>query len=780
MPIKKNIWLLFYACLALGLVYLVASAYSRWEAIKTDAIVELAYLNRIFSSSLTLNFDQQEIMLDLLGHQLLAEDSKTSIADEQRMLDSILKQNHSLLAFGLANLDGEIVLGSSNLDLDRMPNLKQFENSRKSFLKAMELERMVLGRAYFLTALDDQVIPIRKGIRDNENRLVGMMTAGIKPRELLPQLDSIKLEGVDAMPYRLQIFHDYDFYYAFVSGTTENSQLREIIDTPIPAQYIQMLDQSARQQLGLGLEDLRDRSAPVVFSAPDRQGKTNLYSLNYLPKYQIWVNSIVARDFLLAQLWPSLIFYMITFLVVSGLAYFLFRQIARVEQRNHDELLRQASRDFLTGLKNRQFLRLAEAAWTGKGAAPFSVFFIDLDNFKNINDSHGHSYGDVLLKQVAQRLLSIFSDKDLVCRQGGDEFIVISHKCDEASIMRLASEVLESLASPYYVENYNFVMGASIGVAHFPTDGDSFETLFSAADTAMYKAKNVKNSFYIFSSQLHDELMETTDIQQALPKALEEGEFSLVYQPQVLDGQLPVGVEALIRWKNGDLGQVPPDRFIRVSEGNGMIIDIGHFVIDQSLYDLAEINRHHFGQNLGHHYQQSLDLSINVSIRQLQENGFTERLSASLTKYDFPANQLTLEITEGIFVDDLQYLIPVLHKIRSLGVKLSMDDFGTGYSSLSLLKQLPIDELKIDKSFIDNITTHNEDRLMVLNIIDIAQNLGIKVVAEGIEQGEQSRLLLELDCNLQQGYYYCGPVNFDQLIDYCEQSIWRFDNIAEN
>jgi diguanylate cyclase (GGDEF)-like protein len=753
-------------------VYLVASSYSRWEAIKTDAEIELAYLNRIFSSALTLSFDQHEIVLDLLGYQLLTEGSAANGVEAQKMLDGLLQQNRSLIAFGLANLDGEIVLGSSNLNLDRMPNLKQLENSRDSFLKAMEVERMVLGRAYYLNALEDLVIPIRKGIRDNDNRLLGMMTAGIRPRELLPQLEAMKFKRGDVIPYRLQIFHDYDFYYAFVSGTSENSQLREIIDTPIPAQHIQMLDQSVRQQLGLSLNDLRDRFSPVVFSATDSDGEVNFYSLVYLPKYQIWVNSIVARDQLLAQFWPSLAFYLMTFLIVTALAWSMFRQIALVEQKNHNKLLKQASQDFLTGLKNRQFLRLAEADWTGKGAAPFSVFFIDLDNFKNINDSHGHSYGDILLKQVSDRLLSIFSDQDLVCRQGGDEFIVISHKCDEASIMRLAAEVLESLASPYFVENFNFVMGASIGVSHFPADGDSFETLFSAADTAMYKAKNVKNSFYIFSSELRDELMETTDIQQALPQALAEGEFSLVYQPQVLNGQLPVGVEALIRWKNGELGQVPPDRFIRVSEGNGMIIDIGHFVIEQSLYDLSEIKRHH--------YCHELDLSINVSIRQLQENGFSERLAASLAKYEFPAHQLTLEITEGIFIDDLQYLIPVLHKIRGLGVKLSMDDFGTGYSSLSLLKQLPIDELKIDKSFIDNITTRNEDRLMVLNIIDIAQNLGIKVVAEGIEQEEQSRLLLELGCNLQQGYYYCGPVDLDLLTDYCEQSVWQFDNIVGN
>jgi len=771
-PLKKKIWLIYYAFLALGLVYLVVASYSKWQALKTDAMVELDYLNRILSSSLTLNFDQQEIMLELLGQQLLAEDSSADIDDARRLLDKILLQNNTLLALGLANLDGDIKVGSSNLNLDKMPNLKRYENSRNSFLKAMDVDRMVLGRTYFLPALDDVVIPIRKGIRDRENRLIGMMTAGIKPRELLPRLDTANRLQPQAMPYRLQIFHDQDHYYAFVSGITDKAQLSKVIDTPIADEDIRILDQSAREQLGFGLLGLRERTEPEVFFATDSSGVTRLHSLIYLPKYEIWSSSTLPLSALLSQLAQSIGFYLATFLIVFSLAYYMFCQISRAEQKNHDELLRQASQDFLTGLKNRQYLRLAEPHWVGKGAAPFSVFFIDLDNFKNINDSHGHSYGDALLQQVAERLLSIFSDKDLVCRQGGDEFIVISRTCDESGITNLAASVLQALASPYYVENYNFVMGASIGVSHFPADGDTFETLFSAADTAMYQAKNVKNSFFVFSSELRDRLMETTEIQQALPQALEDGEFSLVYQPQVLDGHIPVGVEALIRWKNGELGQVPPDRFIRISEGNGMIIDIGHFVMERALFDLADINRHH--------YCESLQLSINVSIRQLQENGFSERLAACLAKHEFPAHQLTLEITEGIFIDDLQYLIPVLNKIRDLGVKLSMDDFGTGYSSLSLLKQLPVDELKIDKSFIDNITTHNEDRLMVLNIIDIAQNLGIKVVAEGIEQEEQSNMLLELGCNLQQGYFYCGPVDLDRLVEYCEQSNWRFNQAAGN
>jgi diguanylate cyclase (GGDEF)-like protein len=768
--LKKNIWLIYYAFLAVGLLYLVATAYSRWQALESDAVVELAYLNRMMSSSLALNFDQQAIMLDLLGRQLLVDQSADSRAQAQASLDRILQQNKSLLAFGLANLDGEIVVGSSNLDLDKMPNLKQSEKSRKSFLKAMESEHMVLGRTYFLAALDEMIIPIRKGIRDADNRLIGVMTAGIRPVELLPQLDSIYHERANTMPYRLQLIHGEERYYAYVSGIQDSSRLREIIDNPIAADEIALLEQALREELGLGLAEVRNYSAPVVFMATGLDGVTQLRSLVYLPRYELWATASVPLRALIEQLWKSAIYYLVTFALLCLVAFYMFWQIATAEQKKHDELLRQASQDFLTGLKNRQYLRLAEPDWVSEGAAPFSVFFIDLDNFKNINDSHGHSYGDILLKEVAVRLLSIFSESDLVCRQGGDEFIVISRTCDEADITKLASEVLQSLASPYYVENYNFVMGASIGVAHYPADGDSFETLFSAADTAMYQAKNVKNSFYIFSRELRDELVETTNIQQALPQALDDGEFSLVYQPQVLDGQIPVGVEALIRWKNGELGQVPPDRFIRVSEGNGMIIDIGHFVIEQALYDLSDINRHH--------YCQTLELSINVSIRQLQENGYVERLSRSLEKFEFPPSLLTLEITEGIFVDDLQYLIPVLHKIRSLGVKLSMDDFGTGYSSLSLLKQLPIDELKIDKSFIDNIATRNEDRLMVLNIIDIAQNLGIKVVAEGIEQAEQSVLLLELGCNLQQGYFYSGPVELDQLIEYCEQSTWRFDQAA--
>jgi diguanylate cyclase (GGDEF)-like protein len=267
-----------------------------------------------------------------------------------------------------------------------------------------------------------------------------------------------------------------------------------------------MLDQSLQDQKGLSLEKLRSASAPVVFSAMDQDGVVNLHSMVYLPKYQLWSCSILPREFLLNKFYESLVFYVITFLIVFGLAFLMFRRIDAFEQKSRAQLIRQASQDFLTGLSNRQYLRIAEAQWIDGQDRPFAVFFIDLDNFKNINDSHGHSYGDILLKQVADRLLLICSDTDLVCRQGGDEFIVLSRSSDKASITKLARALLQAIAAPYYVEKYNFVMGASIGVARYPDDGGSFEELFSAADTAMYQAKNVKNSFNIFSGELRDQI----------------------------------------------------------------------------------------------------------------------------------------------------------------------------------------------------------------------------------------------------------------------------------
>jgi signal transduction histidine kinase len=306
--------------------------------LKQDAEIELAYLNHIFSSSVELNFDQQEIMLDLLGKQILATSGFANIAETREMLDGVLQGNESLIAFGLANLDGDITVGSSNLNLDKMPNLKKLENSRLTFLKAMQLDRLVLGRTYYLEALNDLVIPIRKSIRDNNHRLTGMMTAGIKPVELLPRLDSMERRTTDDAPYQLKIYHDMEFYYAYVSGISDKLILREIIDHPITAKILRSHDQALLVQHGYTREELKSRTSAVVYIAEDDDGETYLHSLLYLPKYQMWASSTLPRSYLVDQLILSIGFYLITFTIIYAFAYLLFRRFDRSEHLNRNKL----------------------------------------------------------------------------------------------------------------------------------------------------------------------------------------------------------------------------------------------------------------------------------------------------------------------------------------------------------------------------------------------------------------------------------------------------------
>ena len=484
-----------------------------------------------------------------------------------------------------------------------------------------------------------------------------------------------------------------------------------------------------------------------------------MYSLSYLADYKLWSIILVPKSRLFDQLISSITQYTITFLFVFSVIYFLFRYIHQFEQRNRKQLINQANQDFLTGLSNRLYLKYVEPRWVHEKASPFSVFFMDLDNFKNINDSYGHSYGDMILKQVAIRLLSIFSEKSLVCRQGGDEFIILCKKTSQKSLDEIASKVLNTISRPYEIDNYLFTIGASIGICRYPIDGENFDSLFSAADTAMYQAKNNQHNYFIFTNELKQQLDQKSAIEQALHSALQKNEFHMVYQPQIASRGALYGVEALIRWQNADLGFIPPDKFIPIAEDSGLILELGHFIIDQSIRDITELGK------INDFYD--LQLSINISVRQFMEFGFLEHLKSSLLIHKFPSRQLTLEITESIFIEDFDCMVPLFNEIRALGIKISLDDFGTGYSSLSMLRKLPIDELKIDKSFIDQSTDNTRDKAMVINILNIAQNLGLKVVAEGIEQQQQAELLAENGCDIQQGYFYSRPIKYKELEQYC-------------
>jgi diguanylate cyclase (GGDEF)-like protein len=443
-----------------------------------------------------------------------------------------------------------------------------------------------------------------------------------------------------------------------------------------------------------------------------------------------------------------------TFFTSYAIIFWLYSIIVNSEQKKRDALLYQLEHDELTGLPNRSYLYSHIDQWMKDETTSFDMLFIDLDNFKNINDRFGHQYGDTILKDVAKRLRRYFKTIDVVIRQGGDEFIVLMHCEDEERKEQMLEGLIKEIAKPYTVEAMKFNIGASVGSAQFPKDATSLESLMSLADIAMYEAKKHKNSYVIFSSELHSSYIRKADIEHELRQAIERDELWMVYQPQLERDTKLHGVEALVRWENKKLGFVTPDQFIGVAEMVGLMPKLGHFIIEKSLKELKELQ-----EKTGKTFR----LSLNISVRQLMEVDFLKKFVAQIEMHKFDTSLITLEITESLFIEDLEYVLPLLKSIRDKGIEISLDDFGTGYSSLSMLRELPIDELKIDKKFVDEILNVKEDRAMVESIINLGHNLSIATVAEGTESKEQVAMLEKFGCDLFQGYYFSRPLKAEDL-----------------
>ncbi|MDX1810281.1 MAG: PAS domain S-box protein [Sulfurospirillaceae bacterium] len=427
------------------------------------------------------------------------------------------------------------------------------------------------------------------------------------------------------------------------------------------------------------------------------------------------------------------------------------------KQINH-----MAHHDALTGLPNRilatdkveQALKLAK-----KNNTKMALLFLDLDEFKTINDSMGHSYGDEILKLVASRLQSVVRGGDSVCRQGGDEFLIIlSDIQDTNCIIHIVEKILQEFEKQCDMGEYHFYTSASIGIAVYPEHGNSFETLFQNADTAMYKAKDTgKNTFSFFTEQMKHFLIGKFKLQNDLKKAILNNEFILHYQPQIsrINGRI-VGAEALIRWKHPQIGIIPPMDFIPIAESSGLIVKIGEWVIQEACKQAALWNKQ--GMNIC--------IAVNISALQFKRGNFKEVIIEALSSSGLDPNFLELELTESIMINEADNILQVVKALKKLGIQLSIDDFGTGYSSLAYLKRFAIDKLKIDKSFIQDIVHDNDDAIIVKTIIQMAKNLNLKTVAEGVENQEVLAILDSYGCDEIQGYYFSRPLETTKFEEY--------------
>jgi diguanylate cyclase (GGDEF)-like protein/PAS domain S-box-containing protein len=426
------------------------------------------------------------------------------------------------------------------------------------------------------------------------------------------------------------------------------------------------------------------------------------------------------------------------------------------ERKAYEAKIRhQATHDALTGLPNRNLLRdrLEQALLNAKrNGEMIAVAFIDLDQFKFINDSLGHQVGDDLLKVVGTRLRSCMRASDTVARQGGDEFVIVlgSHKEGEA-VDDTMRRLIDVVSQPWMATDLELRVTCSVGVAVYPTDGDTVETLLRHADSAMYRAKEMgRNNFQYFSADMNLYATERLAMLNSLRYALINDEFVLHYQPKVnLATGRVIGTEALIRWQNPGRGLVPPGKFIPLAEDSGQIIDIGAWVLRTACQQNVA------WQNAGF---PELAISVNLSPRQLMRDDIVDVVADVLVSTGMAAHLLELEITETVVMRDVDKSLDQLMRLKNLGVLISIDDFGTGYSSLNYLKRFPVDILKIDRSFVNDIATDQDDAAIVKAIISLAHILNLDVVAEGVETAEQRHFLMQNGCDVGQGYHFSRPL----------------------
>ncbi|MEH6354810.1 MAG: EAL domain-containing protein [Marinobacter sp.] len=434
------------------------------------------------------------------------------------------------------------------------------------------------------------------------------------------------------------------------------------------------------------------------------------------------------------------------------------------EKNKSAEAIRQNDYFYSLTLLPNRFLSLDRLSQMLKEAKrndeKVAVLFLDLDDFKRVNDSLGHEVGDKLLVEAANRLKLAMRKADTVGRLGGDEFIILLRSLvNIRNVIDIAENLLRIFREPFQIDGRELILTLSIGIAIYPKNGDFASDLLRNADTAMYQAKaSGRNGYSFFTKEMNDIMLRRFEIEEQLSSALERNEFEVYFQPKIdiKDGNV-VGAEALIRWHNPGLGNVTPDEFIPISEHTGLIVPIGKYVIEKALGFLNEWQNAH---------QREYTMAVNLSPRQFRDRGLMDFIQKSLDDENTKPGNLEFEITEGVLMIGKSYIDAALHELHKLGVKLSMDDFGTGYSSLSYLRKYSFDVLKIDRSFVSGITLKKSDCDLVKATIAMAHSLGLLVVAEGVEMREQLTLLEELGCDLAQGYYFSKPVPAKELINF--------------
>ena len=441
----------------------------------------------------------------------------------------------------------------------------------------------------------------------------------------------------------------------------------------------------------------------------------------------------------------------------------LSQRVRRIIEANQAEkrIRHLAYNDLLTGLPNRALFmdQLAQRIEAARAAGEsVALLFLDLDRFKNVNDTLGHDVGDRLLVAVAQRIRRSVRNADCVARLGGDEFtVVLAEVSGPNAPVAAAQNICRALSAPFQIDGHDIFVSTSVGISMYPQDATDVGTLLKHADTAMYRAKKTNSGFQFFEASMEHSISEHVRMENDLRRAIERQELEVYYQPQArVDSGRIIGAEALVRWHHPTRGMVSPAEFIPLAEETGQIVAIGEWVLRTACAQL---------QAWTQSGMQGLRVAVNVSVKQLLQKNFAHSVEQALADTGLPPQQLELEITESTLMENAQDTLEALHRLRGLGVRLSIDDFGTGYSSLSYLKRFPVDIIKIDRSFVSEVPHDADGAAIVTGIIALAHSLRLEVIAEGVETAAQLQFLREQSCDILQGYYLSQPVPAEQFVN---------------
>jgi len=740
--IKKNIWAAFYLTATIWLVFFGAATFVSYQTVYEEYTSEQKRLMALTANSIQSILRQYEVLLDLVAKEVIAYGNLADKETIQKVMDSVLEVDNSMLGVGLFLPHGDVYVASSGVKLPPSFNILSQPENRESFQQTLESNKMVLGRTYQSDVLNSVVFPLRKSVVDQDGNVLFVLSTVIN----IPKGFRFFFDGESNQNNsNLYLYRDSDRYFQIVLSHHEIDS--NIYRYQIPQATFDQAFRKLEKKKGLSIKDIKTNELEVITTSV-QPGQTSQAVSRYLPKYDLWAELKLNNRYVMSLFLKEL---QVLIGIFSGsllLIYLLFRGIATNEKRIKNALEHQANHDYLTTLNNRFYLDQQLSLM--KTDSLYYLIFIDLDNFKAINDGYGHEVGDKVLRLVARRLQSLVNPDDVLVRYSGDEFIIVVFNQDENNINLFCKAIQNDLALPAQIGDYRFVLSASIGIAAFPEDGQDLDELKRYADLAMYEAKKTRNTITFFREDFKQAYQYRAQMEQELKKALLQNEIYMMFRR---DGG-SFGVEALVRWENKLLGFVPPDKFIAVAEACGLMLPIGEFIIDQTFTDMTEVQKE---------TGLPVTVSINISVRQFQHNEFFERLIELMEKHSFIHVELVLEVTENLFIDDVIGIQNLMKKIREKGIRISLDDFGTGYSSLNLLNQLPIDELKIDKSFVDDITTNSNTLAMVEGIIAIARRLNITTVVEGVETDEQRQILADLQCDIFQGYHFSKPLKIDDL-----------------